>query len=118
MKCWMRLTRVLCVLDASSSFTLIQFQIKEHELNPVVNRDLSKRVRPISGITLCRQVVRFDIQFSTKLVKALDEKIALYSREADEEQKDEDAMEIEVISFISIFLIEHSEKRLEPANAL
>lgn len=41
-------------------------------------------------------MVCLDIQFSAKLVKALDEKISLFSKEADEEEKDDNVMEIEV----------------------
>ena len=76
-------------------------------MNPVVNRDLSKRVRPMSGISMAKQVVCFDIQFSAELIKALDDRIALYSKEADEEEKDQNNMEIDVsfshISLATIF---------------
>ena len=61
-----------------------------------MNRDLLKRIRPISGITLCNKVVRFDIFFSTKLIKALDEKVELYSKDADDEEKDPNSMDFEV----------------------
>eukprot|EP00795_Rhopilema_esculentum_P008248 gene8248-14194_t len=77
-------------------WNLSNIRIKDCELIPVVNRDLLKRIRPISGITLCNKVVRFDIYFSTKLIKALDEKIALYSKDADDEEKDQSSMDIEV----------------------
>ena len=52
---------------------------------------------------MAKQVVCFDIQFSAELIKALDDKIALYSKEADEEEKDQNTMEIDV-SFSHIVL--------------
>jgi len=76
-------------------WNLSNIRIKDSELNPVVNRDLSKRVRPMSGISMAKQVVCFDIQFSAELIKALDDRIALYSKEADEEEKDQNNMEID-----------------------
>ena len=45
---------------------------------------------------MAKQVVCFDIQFTAELIRALDDKVALYSKEVDEEDKDQNAMEIEV----------------------
>ena len=52
---------------------------------------------------MAKQVICFDIQFSAKLAKALDEKITLYSKEADVEEKEQNDMEIDV-SFMFRFI--------------
>ena len=49
---------------------------------------------------MAKRVVCFDIQFSAELIKALDDKISLYSKEQEEEEdKDQTAMEVEVSFF-------------------
>lgn len=53
---------------------------------------------------MTKQVVCFDIQFTAELIKALDDKVALYSKEMDEQDKDQNSMEIEV-SFSSFPLL-------------
>ena len=61
-------------------------QIKDAELNPVVNRDLSRRVRSVSGITFAKQVIREDIKLAAQLVRILDKKAAVYEKEKKTEE--------------------------------
>lgn len=60
-------------------------KVKDVELSPVVNRDLSRRVRPISGAATAKQVIRDDIKLAAKLVRELDMRAALYEKESKEE---------------------------------
>ena len=55
------------------------------ELSPVVNRDLSRRVRPVAGAATAKQVIRDDIKLAAKLIRELDKKAALYEKESREE---------------------------------
>jgi hypothetical protein len=43
-----------------------------------VNRDLSRRVRTVNGITSHKQVVRQDIKVAARIVQNLDEKMGLW----------------------------------------
>ena len=60
-------------------------QVKDVELSPVVNRDLSRRVRPVAGVTTAKQVIRDDIKLAAKLIRVLDKRAALYEKESKEE---------------------------------
>jgi len=59
-------------------WNLSNIRVKEMELNPVVNRDVSNRVRPVNGITCSPITMQLDMNFIIKLVKKLDEKHQLY----------------------------------------
>ena len=59
--------------------------MKDVELSPVVNRDLSRRVRPVTGATTAKQVIRDDIKLAAKLIRVLDKRAALYEKESREE---------------------------------
>ena len=60
-------------------------QVKDVELSPVVNRDLSRRVRSVSGAATAKQVIRDDIKLAAKLIRELDKRAALYEKESKEE---------------------------------
>eukprot|EP00794_Sanderia_malayensis_P011789 gene11789-13009_t len=92
---WVTFENVVNIKDIC--WNLSNIRIRDCELNPVINRDLSKRIRPISGLTLSKQLVRFDIKLSAQLIKALDDRLLLYSKDADAEDnaKDENAMDVE-----------------------
>ena len=47
----------------------------------MVNRDLSRRVRSVNGLTHHKPVVRNDIKLSARLVHALDQKGSLWGEE-------------------------------------
>ena len=47
-------------------------QLRDCELSPGVNRDLTRRVRNVNGLTQHRTVVRNDIKLAARLVHALD----------------------------------------------
>ncbi|OCT90916.1 hypothetical protein XELAEV_18019533mg [Xenopus laevis] len=56
-------------------------RLRECELSPGVNRDLTYRVRNINGITLHRPIVRNDIKLAARLIHALDERAQLWEGE-------------------------------------
>ena len=76
------------------------FQLRDCELSPVVNRELSNRVRSVSGITSHKGVVRSDLKLAARLVQQLDDKNNLWKGDTelpkkkiekeDKEDKDKD----------------------------
>lgn len=65
-------------------FTIfITFQLRDTELGAIVNRDLSRRIRTVSGITSHKQVVRNDIRLAAKIIQNLDARLGLWVDEND-----------------------------------
>lgn len=64
---------------------IFKSKVKDVELSPVVNRDLSRRVRVVTGATTAKQVIRDDIKLAAKLIRVLDKRAALYEKESREE---------------------------------
>lgn len=62
--------------------------MRDTELGAIVNRDLSRRIRTVSGITSHKQVVRNDIRLAAKIIQNLDARLGLW---ADENAKDSTA---------------------------
>lgn len=60
---------------------LVSLQLRECELSPGVNRDLTRRVRNINGITQHKQIVRNDIKLAAKLIHTLDDRTQLWASE-------------------------------------
>lgn len=71
----------LCLLTPS----LYCSQLRECELSPVVNRELSWRIRHVSGITQHRPILRNDIKLAARLIHALDERGQLWKEAQDGE---------------------------------
>ena len=53
-------------------FALNNVRLKNMELCPVVNKDLSKRVRTVPGMVQDKKIVRSDIQLAAKIIANLD----------------------------------------------
>lgn len=67
-------------------------QLRDTELGAIVNRDLSRRIRTVSGITCHKQVVRNDIRLAAKIIQNLDARLGLWSDETgDNKGKEENA---------------------------
>lgn len=64
---------------------LLPIKVKDTELSPVVNRDLSRRVRGVSGAATAKQVIRDDIKLAAKLIRELDKRAGIYEKESKEE---------------------------------
>ncbi|XP_055917768.1 serrate RNA effector molecule homolog isoform X2 [Eupeodes corollae] len=60
-------------------------RLRDCEIGAIVNRDLSRRVRPINGITAHKTIVRSDIKLCAKIALNLDEKFHLWDEEKDNE---------------------------------
>ncbi|XP_037728358.1 serrate RNA effector molecule homolog isoform X2 [Drosophila subpulchrella] len=54
-------------------------RLRDCEMGAIVNRDLSRRVRPANGITAHKQVVRSDIKLCAKIALNLDERFNLWT---------------------------------------
>jgi len=84
-------------------WNLSNIRVKDMELNPVVNRDVANRVRPVNGITCSPITMQLDMNFVLKLVKKLDAKHELYVKstttngggEPKEEGEGEETPEVE-----------------------
>ncbi|XP_037946952.1 serrate RNA effector molecule homolog isoform X2 [Teleopsis dalmanni] len=59
-------------------WNLNNVRLRECEMGAIVNRDLSRRVRPVNGITAHKTVVRSDIKMCAKIALNLDEKHRLW----------------------------------------
>lgn len=60
-------------------------QLRDCELGAIVNRDLSRRIRRVNGITSHKQIIRQDIKLSAKIVHNLDNRVGLWNEEKREE---------------------------------
>nr|XP_023017860.1 serrate RNA effector molecule homolog isoform X2 [Leptinotarsa decemlineata] len=67
-------------------WNLNNIRLRECELGAIVNRDLSRRIRPINGITAHKQVVRSDIRISARVALNLDNKAGLWLDAEDKEK--------------------------------
>ena len=56
----------------------------ECELGPIVNRDLSRRIRTVSGLTVDKKVVRNDIRLAAKVITNLDKRWDIWTKEQPE----------------------------------
>ncbi|XP_066841336.1 serrate RNA effector molecule homolog [Anser cygnoides] len=59
-------------------WSLQNIRLRDCELSPGVNRDLTRRVRNVNGITQHRAIVRNDIKLAARLVHALDGRARLW----------------------------------------
>lgn len=62
-------------------WNLNNIRLRDCELGAIVNRDLSRRVRPINGITAHKTIVRSDIKLCAKIAFNLDTKAGLWTTE-------------------------------------
>lgn len=59
-------------------WNLNNIRLRDCELGAIVNRDLSRRVRPVNGITAHKTIVRSDIKLCAKIAHNLDQKANLW----------------------------------------
>jgi len=67
---WVTFERDIKIKDIC--FNLNNIRLRECELGPIVNRDLSRRIRTVNGITVDKKVVRNDIKLAAKVITNLD----------------------------------------------
>lgn len=86
---WLRRGWVTFKRDANIKeicWNLNNIRLRDCELGAIVNRDLSRRIRQVNGITSHKQVVRSDIRICAKVVLHLDSKSGLWPDEEDKEK--------------------------------
>lgn len=59
-------------------WNLNNIRLRDCELGAIVNRDLSRRVRPVNGITAHKAIVRSDIKLGARIAHNLDTKAGLW----------------------------------------
>ncbi|KAH8372799.1 hypothetical protein KR009_005134 [Drosophila setifemur] len=74
---WITFTRDVNIKEIC--WSLNNQRLRDCEMGAIVNRDLSRRVRPANGITAHKQVVRSDIKLCAKIILNLDERFKLWT---------------------------------------
>ncbi|CAD1479636.1 unnamed protein product, partial [Heterotrigona itama] len=69
-------------------WSLNNIRLRDCELGAIVNRDLSRRIRTVNGLTSHKQIVRHDIKLSAKIVHNLDSRVGLWN----DEKKDDNTL--------------------------
>lgn len=80
---WITFTRDVNIKEIC--WSLNNQRLRDCEMGAIVNRDLSRRVRPANGITAHKQIVRADIKLCAKIAMNLDERFKLWSETNGEE---------------------------------
>jgi len=79
---WITFTRETKVKEICFSLSSVRF--KDVDLSPVLNKDLSQRIRVVSPLSNDKASMRNDLKFAVKLVKLLDSKWDLWTTQANE----------------------------------
>ncbi|XP_071519676.1 serrate RNA effector molecule homolog isoform X5 [Panulirus ornatus] len=74
---WVTFKRHVNIKDIC--WNLNNIRLRDCELGAIVNRDLSRRIRTVNGITSHRSVVRADIKLSAKIIQNLDSRWGLWT---------------------------------------
>merc|ERR1719219_3337835 len=74
---WVTYQRTVKIKDIC--YNLNNIRLRDCELGPIVNRDLTKRVRTVPGLTQDKKVVRNDIKLAAKIITNLDTKWNLWT---------------------------------------
>lgn len=97
-------------------WNLNNIRLRDCELAPIVNRDLSRRVRPVHGITAHKSVCKNDIKLCAKIAHSLDEKSGLW-KEAPEVSDEKKTFGLQsknpVLKNITDYLIEEADAEEE-----
>jgi len=80
-KCWMSFERSAKIREIC--FSLNSQKIREHEVKAVVNKDLSKRVRPSEMAHCIPRVVEASVEACKRLIRTLDYSGGLYKGEGE-----------------------------------
>ncbi|KAH0626042.1 hypothetical protein JD844_000745 [Phrynosoma platyrhinos] len=73
---WVTFDRSVNIKDIC--WDLQNIRLRDCELSPGVNRDLTRRVRNINGITQHKQILRNDIKLAAKLIHTMDDRTQLW----------------------------------------
>nr|CAG4640777.1 EOG090X04A7 [Eulimnadia texana] len=70
-------------------WNLNNIRLRDTELGAIVNRDLSRRIRTVNGITCHKQVIRNDIRIAAKIIQNLDSRWGLWGTGSKDGEKEE-----------------------------
>ena len=97
-------------------WNLNNIRLRDCELAPIVNRDLSRRVRPVNGVTAHKTICKNDIKLCAKIAHSLDEKSGLW-KDVVEEQEEKKTFGLQsknpVLKNITDYLIEEADAEEE-----
>ncbi|XP_025411521.1 serrate RNA effector molecule homolog isoform X2 [Sipha flava] len=79
---WVTFDRNVNIKDMC--WNLSSVRLRECELGAIVNRDLSKRIRSVNGITNHRQVARNDMKICANIINNFDKRSGLWQSEGEE----------------------------------
>ncbi|KAL1115302.1 hypothetical protein AAG570_007333 [Ranatra chinensis] len=82
---WVTFRRDVNVKDIC--WNLNNIRVRDCELGAIVNRDLSRRVRTVSGLSAVKQVVLHDIKLCAKLIQDLDARANLWQIDDENSQQ-------------------------------
>lgn len=86
--------------------------MRDSELGAIVNRDLSKRIRSVNGITNHRQVARNDMKLCASIINNFDNRSGLWQSNDDEQPTSEKTYGVvsrnPILHNITDFLIEEA----------
>jgi hypothetical protein len=96
-------------------WNLNNIRLRDCELAPIVNRDLTRRVRPVNGITAHKTICKNDIKICAKIAHSLDEKYGLWKDCIDEMEKVSFGLQSKnpVLKNITDYLIEEADAEEE-----
>jgi len=83
---WVTFKRDVKIKDIC--FNLNNIRLRDCELGPIVNRDLTRRIRTVAGLTQDKKVVRNDIKLAAKIITNLDGKWGLWKAEGEENKEE------------------------------
>lgn len=89
-------------------WNISNIRIKDNELSPIVNRDLSRRIRTVSSITTNKHVVRNDMKLCVQIINNLDKKFSLWCESSSEEEAYAVKSKNPVLQNITSYLIEEA----------
>merc|ERR1712106_391899 len=75
-RCWVTFNNNVNIKDIC--WNLNNIRLKEVELNPVVNRDLQRRARPMSSLSNHSVIMYQDLKYLVKIIDKFDGKFGLY----------------------------------------
>jgi len=81
-KAWVSYARDSKIKDICLSLGSVRF--KDVEVSPVLNKDLSRRIRTVTGISNDKKVMRADLKAASNLVRMLDNQWNLWEKKEEE----------------------------------
>jgi len=77
---WVSFERVVNIKEIC--WNLNNIRLRDCDMGAIVNRDLSRRIRPVNGISQHKQVLKNDIRLAAKIVQNYDQRHNLFQVEA------------------------------------